>query len=112
MEDEQGKNEDNLVGKLTPTLHQESRDDLASTVKTVLPGRDTTSSNSVLHGRGGSHRILTTDTDTVEKEGPSVANNPAVEGGSQAAVSMTRPRVMIMASWIRPQRRPILERCQ
>lgn len=40
VEDEQKKNEDGLVEELAPSLHQECRRNLASTVKTIFLGRD------------------------------------------------------------------------
>jgi len=82
VEDQEQENEDDLVDDLTPTLHQESGDDLATTVKTVIAGRDLTRTDSVLHGGSGSHGVFTTDTDRVEPERPSVADDPAVLGGT------------------------------
>ena len=79
MEDEERKNEDDLVEELTPPLHQESHCDVSSTVETVGLGRDATRSSSILHGCSSSHGIFSTDTDTVHEERPSVANNPSIE---------------------------------
>ena len=38
VEDEQEENQQNLIEKLTPTLHEEGAGDLSATVKTVLLG--------------------------------------------------------------------------
>lgn len=82
VEDDQEENENDLVEELAPTLHQESHCDIATTVKTIILGGYTTSTNSVLHGCGGSHGVLSTNTDTVEEEGPGVADDPAVESNT------------------------------
>lgn len=68
VEDEEKDNKHGLVGQLTPSLHQERTSDLASTVKTVFLGRDLAGANSILHPGCGSHRIFSTDTNTVEEE--------------------------------------------
>ena len=78
VENQEQKNENDLVDDLTPTLHQEGGDDLATTVKAVVAGRHLTGANSVLHSRSSSHGVFTSDTDRVEPKGPSVANDPAV----------------------------------
>ncbi|KAI7724295.1 hypothetical protein KC322_g23 [Hortaea werneckii] len=59
---------DNLVKELTPSLHKEGRSDFAATVQTVLASRNLASANSILHARGGGHRIFTTDSDAAETE--------------------------------------------
>ena len=82
VEDEEGEDEDHLVEELTPSLHQEGGCDLASTVQTILLGRDTARSSRVLHGCGSSHGVLATDTDTIHEERPSVADNPSVQVGA------------------------------
>lgn len=40
VEDEQQKNEEGLVEELAPSLHQEGRRNLATTVETIFLGRD------------------------------------------------------------------------
>lgn len=82
MEDEQKNNEDDLVPPLTPALHQESGGDLAATVESVVASRDLAGADSVLHTRGGSHRVFTSNTDAVEEQRPDVADDPAVQGGA------------------------------
>lgn len=102
MEDEEEDNEEGLVDKLTPTLHQEGGGNLAATVKTVVSGGKLSGRDRVLHGGGSSNGIFSTDTETcrqnvlalhvvrlccafgrelaVEEERPSIADNPALEG--------------------------------
>jgi hypothetical protein len=80
-------------------LHEESRDNLTTTVKTVLTGRDLTCTDGVLHGLkteldellylilyctygGCGHGVFTTDTNGIEEERPSVADYPSIERGS------------------------------
>jgi hypothetical protein len=60
MEAEQQDNEDDLVEELTPTLHQESASDLATTVQTILLGGNFPRANGIFHTAGGSHWVLTT----------------------------------------------------
>jgi len=67
VEDQEQEDKKDLVEELTPTLHQESRSNLAATVKTVVASRDFARANGVLHTRGGSHGVLATNPDAVEK---------------------------------------------
>lgn len=87
VEAEQENDEDDLVEELTPTLHQEGGSDLAATVQAIFLGGDLSRSDGVLHTAGGSHGVLTTNTDTVDEETPSVTDDPAIlshtPGGSQ-----------------------------
>ena len=87
MEDKEQDDQDDLVEKLSPTLHQESTSDLATTVKAILLSRNLTRTDSVLHTCGRSHGVLAANTDTVEEERPDVADDPAVlcntPGGSE-----------------------------
>jgi hypothetical protein len=78
MEDEQEQNQDDLVDELAPTLHQEGAGYLAATVKAILPRRDLSSADGILHARGGSHGILAADSYAVEEESPDVADDPAI----------------------------------
>jgi hypothetical protein len=78
VEDEEKKDEDDLVEPLTPTLHQEGRRDLATSVKTIITGRDLARANSIFHSGGGGHRVFSSDSDAVEEQRPNVADNPAV----------------------------------
>lgn len=78
VEDQEQENEDDLVEELTPSLHQESRSDLATTVKAILFGRDLAGTDRVFHTGCGSHWIFTTNTDAVEEQRPCVADDPAV----------------------------------
>jgi hypothetical protein len=68
VEDQEQEDEQDLVQELTPTLHQESRCDLATTVETIIAGGNLAGADSVFHTGGGSHGILATDTDTVEEQ--------------------------------------------
>lgn len=64
---------------MTPALHEEGHGDTATTVETILLGGHLASSNGILKGRGSSNRILATDTQRVEKERPSIADDPALK---------------------------------
>lgn len=79
VEDEHEDDEDHLVPELTPALHEEGHGDLAATMETILLGRHSAGSGGVLHGGGGRHRVLTTNTNTVEEERDGVADDPALE---------------------------------
>lgn len=79
VEDQQEDDQDDLVEELAPSLHQESGGDIAATVKTVLLGRDPPRSGGILHGRRGGHGVLSSNTNTIDEEGPGVANNPSVQ---------------------------------
>lgn len=79
VEDGEQDNQDNLVEELTPTLHQESHGDTATTVQTILLGRDSASRDGVLKGGSGSDGIFTTNTNRVEEERPGIANDPALQ---------------------------------
>lgn len=80
VEAKQQYDEYDLVEELTPALHQESTSDLAATVEAIFLGRDLSGAGSILHTTGGGHGVFTSNTDTVEEQRPSVANNPAVLG--------------------------------
>jgi hypothetical protein len=67
VEDQKQKDEEDLVEELAPTLHQESRGDLAATVKTIVAGRDLARTNGIFHTGSGSHGVLATNTDAVEE---------------------------------------------
>ena len=60
VEHQQQQNEEGLVGKLTPALHQEGTDDLAATVEAILASGDLAGADGVLHTGSGSHGILST----------------------------------------------------
>lgn len=49
VENDQEDDEQDLVDKLTPTLHQESHGDLATTMKPIVPGRELSSCHCVFH---------------------------------------------------------------
>lgn len=49
VEDQKGNNQNDLVGELAPTLHQESAGNLSTTVKTIESGRNLARSYSILH---------------------------------------------------------------
>jgi hypothetical protein len=51
-------------------------------VKTVVFGRDLSGANGVLHTGSRSHRVLASNTDTVEEESPDVADDPSVLGNT------------------------------
>ncbi len=80
MKAEKEKNQDHLVEKLTPSLHQEGACDLAASVKAVFLGRDFAGANSIFHPACCRHRIFTADSDPIKKESPNVANNPSILG--------------------------------
>lgn len=80
VENDEENNEHDLVDELTPTLHEESHGDSATTVKTVLLGGELSRGSGVFERRGSSDGVFTTDTQAVEEERPSVANDPALEG--------------------------------
>lgn len=82
VEDEQEDDEECLVGQLTPALHQEGGSDLAATVQPVLASGYLASAHSIFHRRGGRHGVFTTNTETVNEEGPGVADHPAFQGGT------------------------------
>ena len=82
VEDDEQEDEDDLVEELSPTLHQEGGGDLAATVQTILTGGHLAGAHGVLHGGGGGHGVLPTNTDTVEEEGPGVADHPAIQVGA------------------------------
>jgi len=80
MEDQEEENQQNLVDKLSPALHQECAGDFASTVEAVLFCGNLSGPDSVLHPRSRRHRVLPADTNSVEEERPHIADNPAVLG--------------------------------
>jgi len=49
VQDQKQEDEESLVDKLTPTLHEEGQGDLTSTVHTIFAGRQFSSRNCVLH---------------------------------------------------------------
>jgi hypothetical protein len=71
--------EDDLVEELTPTLHEEGEADVSASVESVVGhglGRDALSG---LESGGTRHRILSSDTDSVDEEAPSLRR----EGGEE-----------------------------
>lgn len=81
VEDDQEDHEERLVEYLSPSLHEESENDVATTVKTIV----TSASRSVgssLQCLGRSHGVLSTDSDSVDEERDSVTNNPSLESRS------------------------------
>lgn len=87
VEAEKENDKQNLVEELTPTLHQEGTGDLAATVQAIFFGGDLARADGIFHTTGGGHGVLTTNTDTVDEETPSITDNPAIlghtPGGSQ-----------------------------
>ena len=51
-------------------------------MQTILFGRNFAGAHRILHARRGSHGILASHSDRVEPQGPSVADDPAVERGA------------------------------
>jgi hypothetical protein len=51
-------------------------------VKTVIFGRDLSRADGILHTSSRSHRVFPSDTNTIEEEGPGVADNPSVLGNT------------------------------
>lgn len=84
MEDQEQDDQDDLVEHLTPALHQEGENDVSTAVKLVVPLIDSCRAalGLVLHRRRRRHRVLSTDTESIDKQTPSVANHPAVQRGS------------------------------
>lgn len=80
VENKQQENQNDLVQELTPSLHKEGTNHRAATVQAVLAGDDLAGRVTLLHTNGGGHRVLTTNTEAVDKEGNGVADDPAVEG--------------------------------
>lgn len=79
VEDDEENNQQDLVDKLTPTLHEEGHGDAATTVQAILTGGQLAGGDGALERRGGGDGVFTSDTDGVKEEGPGVANDPAVE---------------------------------
>lgn len=79
IENQHQDNQNNLIPELSPSLHQESHSDLATTMQAVFFCGNPTGACGVLHRGGGGHGVFTTDTDAVEEEGPGIADHPAVE---------------------------------
>jgi hypothetical protein len=82
VEAKKEKDEDDLVEELTPTLHQESAGDLATSVQSVLLGGDLARPDGVFHTGCSCHGIFSSDTDAVEEERPDIADNPTVLGNA------------------------------
>lgn len=61
--------------------HEESENDVATTVKAVVAG-SSRSVGSRLESAGGSHGILASDSDTVNEERDGVGGDPSLKGGS------------------------------
>ena len=78
MEDKEEEDQQALVEKLAPTLHQEGAGDLSATVKTIILGRDFARADRILHTRRCGHGIFTADADAVDEERPDIADDPAV----------------------------------
>jgi hypothetical protein len=64
VEDQEQDNQDDLVEKLTPALHEESTGDFATTVETVFLGGYFARANRVFHAGSGSHGVLATNADS------------------------------------------------
>ena len=85
VEDEKTDDQNDLVGELTPALHQERGGDLATTVQTIFLGGDFAGTHGVFHPRRCCHGVFTANTNAVEEQRPDVANDPAVERSSPRA---------------------------
>jgi hypothetical protein len=77
VEDDEQKDQENLVEKLSPTLHQEGTGDLSTTVETIFASADSTRPDSILHARGCRHRIFASYADAIDEQAPGVKNDPA-----------------------------------
>ena len=84
VEDQEKDNQKTLVHKLTPTLHQESQQHVTTTVKTVSCDRSK-AVTVTLHSTRRGHGVLTTHTNTIDKQRPSIANDPTVHGDTPHA---------------------------
>ena len=78
MEDDKKKDQEDLIEELSPTLHQEGTRNLSSTVKTIFAGTYLAGADSILHTGCRSHRIFTTDTNTIKEQTPGVEDNPPI----------------------------------
>jgi hypothetical protein len=72
MEDEEEDDEDNLVEHLSPSLHEECKDDIAAAVETVVRHGLRRHVGLGLEGGGRRHRVLSSDTNSVNEEAPGV----------------------------------------
>jgi hypothetical protein len=79
VENQEENDQNGLVKELAPSLHQESHGDFSPTVETVLTCRDFARSGGVLHCGGGRHWVFPTNTDAVEHQRESVADDPSVQ---------------------------------
>lgn len=74
------ENQEELVEELTPALHQEGACHFAASMETVLFRRDFPGSDGVFHPACRRHWVFAPDADSVEEEGPDVADDPSVLG--------------------------------
>ena len=82
VEAQKGNNEDSLVEELTPSLHQESAGNFATSVKTIFLGGDLAGTHGILHSRRRRHGIFATNTDAVEEQGPHITDDPAIQSSA------------------------------
>lgn len=80
MEAEKEENQEDLVEELAPALHQEGARHFTASMETVLFCRDFARADGVFHPACRCHRIFAADADSVEEEGPNVADNPSILG--------------------------------
>lgn len=81
VEDQEQDNQDDLVEHLSPTLHQERENDVSTSMKLVVSLVDSCASTLglVFHRGGRRHRVFSTDTESIDEQTPTVADDPAVQ---------------------------------
>jgi hypothetical protein len=67
MEYEQEEDQNDVVGELTPALHQECIDYCATSVHAVLTRGKSTVGGLILHTNSCRHRVFTTDSNTIRQ---------------------------------------------
>jgi hypothetical protein len=68
VEAEEKKDQERLVAKLAPALHQKRAGHFATSVQSVFFGRDGSRSDRIFHAAGRRHRILASDTYAVDEQ--------------------------------------------
>lgn len=81
VEDQEQDNQDDLVEHLSPTLHQECENDVSASMKLVVSLVDGRASSLglVFHRGRRRHWVFPTDTESIDEQTPTVANDPAVQ---------------------------------
>ena len=77
MEDEEGEDENCLIEELSPTLHGESENDIATAVHSIFDCCLMTDVS--FHGAGAGHGIFAADTDRIEHQRKGIHDNPTLQ---------------------------------